>query len=328
MTPSPTGETRRSVTAQEVKIQARRLGFEACGISKAEELAEEAGFLETWLQRGYHGSMSWMERNFDKRIDPRKLVPGARSVISVMDVYYQGIDQPECQEIGRVSRYAWGQDYHVVVKDRLHLLFDWIRRETGDVQGRVFVDSAPVMDKAWAARSGLGWIGKHTNLLHSRLGSWFFLGEIICDLALEPDGPIPDHCGTCTRCIDACPTDAIVEPYVVDANRCISYLTIEHRKDDIGQELAGEMDNWVFGCDLCQDVCPWNKFSPTTTEPAYLPSNNIETTALNDWGRLSASAFDERFGGSAVKRTGHDGLMRNVRIASRNLDARPSEDDA
>ncbi|MGA7304907.1 MAG: tRNA epoxyqueuosine(34) reductase QueG [Rhodothermales bacterium] len=328
MTPSPTGEARRSVTAQDVKIQARRLGFEACGISKAEELAEEAGFLETWLQQGYHGSMSWMERNFDKRIDPRKLVPGARSVISVMDVYYQGIDQPESQEIGRVSRYAWGQDYHVVVKDRLHLLFDWIRRETGDVQGRVFVDSAPVMDKAWAARSGLGWIGKHTNLLHSRLGSWFFLGEIICDLALEPDGPIPDHCGTCTRCIDACPTDAIVEPYVVDANRCISYLTIEHRKDDIGPELAGEMDNWVFGCDVCQDVCPWNKFSPTTTEPAYLPSSNIEATALNDWGKLSASAFDERFGGSAVKRTRHEGLMRNVRIASRNLDARPGEDDA
>jgi epoxyqueuosine reductase len=304
-----------TLTSADVKSKARSLGFEACGISKAEELSEEARRLETWLNRGYHGTMSWMERHFDKRIDPRKLVPGAKSIISVMDVYYQAIEQPDSPEIGRVSRYAWGQDYHVVVKDRLHVLFDWIERQVGDVAGRVFVDSAPVMDKAWAARSGLGWIGKHSNLLNTKLGSWFFLGEIICNVELEADGPIPDHCGTCTRCIDACPTGAIVEPYVVDANRCISYLTIEHREDNIRTDLVDRMGNWIFGCDICQDVCPWNKFSPTTAEPAYLPSDNIESTTLEDWSHLTASEFEARFSRSAISRARPLGFARNVRLA-------------
>ena len=307
-----------TLTSADVKSKARSLGFEACGVSRAEELSEEARRLETWLTRGYHGTMSWMERHFDQRIDPRKLVSGAKSIISVMDVYYQAIDQPDSLEIGRVSRYAWGQDYHAVVKDRLHVLFDWIGQQVGQVAGRVFVDSAPVMDKAWAARSGLGWIGKHSNLLNTKLGSWFFLGEIICDVELEADGPIPDHCGTCTRCIDACPTHAIVEPYVVDANRCISYLTIEHREDDIGTDLADHMGNWIFGCDVCQDVCPWNKFSPTTTEPAYLPSANIESTNLQDWSRLTASEFEERFSRSAISRARPLGFARNVRLARGN----------
>jgi epoxyqueuosine reductase len=309
---------KRRPTATEIKTQARRLGFQACGISKAEELTDEARRLESWLQRGYHGTMSWMERNVEKRVDPRKLVPEAKSVISVMDVYYQDIPQPDAPETGLVSRYAWGKDYHRVVKDKLYLLFQWIREHTGDVGGRVFVDSAPVMDKAWAARSGLGWIGKHTNLLHPRLGSWFFLGEIICDLELEPDGPIPDHCGSCTRCIDACPTDAIVEPYVVDANRCISYLTIEHRDDDIGGNLAKDMGNWIFGCDICQDVCPWNKFSPSTDESAYHPIGNIHRTELAEWSTLDEAAFKDRFSESAIERTGHAGLSRNVRLARRN----------
>lgn len=310
-----------SITAGGVKAEARRLGFEACGISRAQELTEEATLLESWLHRGYHGTMSWMERNFDKRIDPRELLPGAKSVISVMDVYCQGIEHPESREVGLISRYAWGDDYHVVVKNRLHLLLDWIKGEVGDVGARVFVDSAPVMDKAWASRSGLGWIGKHSNLLHPQLGSWFFLGEIICDIELEPDGPIPDHCGTCTRCIDACPTDAIVEPYVVDANRCISYLTIEHRDDDIGGELAEKMDNWIFGCDICQDVCPWNKFSPTTRESAFLPSDGIEATSLDEWSHLTSTAFEARFSESAIARTRLQGFARNVRIARGNLPA-------
>lgn len=316
--PAPEGERRNSLTAADVKAHAKRLGFEACGISRAEELTEEARRLETWLQRGYHGTMSWMERNFEKRINPAKLVPGARSIISVVDTYFQGVPQPDSDEVGRISRYAWGDDYHTVLKDRLYLLLDWMKGEVGEIAGRVFVDSAPVMDKAWAARSGLGWIGKHTNLLHPERGSWFFLGEIICDLSLEPDGPISDHCGSCTRCIDACPTDAIVEPYVVDANRCISYLTIEHRDDNIDADLSGKMDNWIFGCDVCQDVCPWNKFSPTTSESAYLPSGRIEMTSVEDWSRLSATEFEERFAGSAIARTRHTGFTRNLDIARRN----------
>ncbi len=309
---------RGALTSTRLKEHASTLGFAACGISKAEKLDEEARRLEDWLRRGFHGTMGWMERNFEKRVDPTKLVPGARSVISVMDVYYQGIPQPNAAEIGRISRYAWGRDYHIVVKDRLYLLLEWMRKEAGAINGRVFVDSAPVMDKAWAARSGLGWIGKHTNLLHPKIGSWFFLGEIICDLPLEPDGPIPDHCGTCTRCIDACPTDAIVEPYVVDANRCISYLTIEHREDDIPEAIARDAGNWIFGCDVCQDVCPWNKFSPVTEDPSYFPRDGIETTYLETWASIDEGAFDERFAESAVSRTGHAGLSRNVRAAVRN----------
>lgn len=300
--------------AQAIKKEALRLGFEACGISKAEHLDEEALRLESWLNAGHHGSMTWMERNFEKRTDPRKLVDGAKSVISVIHNYYQPTLHNNDPAVGKISRYAWGDDYHDVLKERLFLLFEWIKEQIGDINGRAFVDSAPVLDKAWAQRSGLGWIGKHTNLINKSLGSFFFIGELILDLELTADGPVPDHCGSCTRCIDACPTDAIFEPYAVDANRCISYLTIEHRADDIPVQLQANLENWIFGCDICQDVCPWNKFKKPTQEQRYLPREGIVDTRLEEWIELDLEAFRKRFRKNPVKRTKYEGFMRNVRM--------------
>ena len=271
--------------------------------------------------------MAWMERNFEKRIDPARLVDGAASVISVVDNYYQQIDAPEDPEIGRISRYAWNDDYHIVLKDKLGKLFEWLAERVPDLNGRAFVDSAPVMDKVWAERSGLGWIGKHTNLINRSLGSFFFLGELIVDVELEPDGPVPDHCGSCTRCIDACPTDAIYRPYAVDANRCISYLTIEHRQDDIAPELASHFGNLIFGCDICQDVCPWNKFSRATTEPRYMPRDDVVDRRIADWMELDLDQYRGVFKNNPVKRAGFDGFMRNVRIARDNYQS-TSEPDA
>ena len=304
------GKTR----AQAIKDEARRLGFDACGISKAEVLDEEALRLESWLKAGYNGTMGWMERNFDKRIDPRKLVEGSKSVVSVLHNYYTPHTHSSDPSIGKISRYAWGDDYHDVLKERLFLLFNWIHDHIGEVHGRAFVDSAPVMDKAWAQRSGLGWIGKHTNLINRSIGSFFFIGELIIDLELEPDGPIPDHCGSCTRCIDACPTDAIYQPYAVDANRCISYLTIEHREDDIPVNLQAHLENWIFGCDICQEVCPWNKFKKTAPEPRYHPREGMVDTQLDEWIELDLESFRKRFRKNPVKRTKYEGFMRNVRM--------------
>ena len=313
--------------SKDVKAIAGRLGFDACGVSRAQHLDEEAGLLESWLSRGYHGTMGWMEQNVEKRVDPRKLVPGARSVISLVLNYYQGQparpSQPDRSgdtdaETALFSRYAWGDDYHEIARERMFLMFDELDHVVGGLNGRVFVDSAPIMDKVWAQRSGLGWIGKHTNLISTEMGSWFFLGQIVTDLELEPDGPIPDHCGSCTRCIDACPTDAIVEPYVVDANRCISYLTIEHRSDDIPSDLQPDMKNWVFGCDICQDVCPWNKFAHKTTEERFLPRDGMIDTPISEWLEIDVHEFRTRFKGSAVQRTKYEGFMRNLRIASKN----------
>ena len=301
-----------------VKALARELGFDACGISRAERLDEEARRLESWLSSGFHGTMTWMERQFDMRVDPRELVPGARSVISLVFNYYQGIERSSDPSVALFSRYAWGDDYHAVAKERMFEMFERLDEAAGGINGRVFVDSAPIMDKVWASRSGVGWIGKHTNLIRTDLGSWFFLGEIVTDLELEPDGPVPDHCGSCTRCIDACPTDAIVEPYVVDSNRCISYLTIEHRGDDIPQEVKPGMGNWVFGCDICQDVCPWNKFAERTTEERFMPRPGITETPITELLELDIEQFRDRFRGSAVKRTKFDGLVRNVMIADQN----------
>lgn len=301
--------------SRKIKAEARRLGFDACGISVAEQLDEEARRLEQWLNQGRHGTMAWMERNFEKRIDPRKLVDGARSVISVLHNYYQPIAHPDDPEAGKISRYAWGDDYHFVVKERLFELYNWIAEEIGEINGRAFVDSAPVLDKAWAQKSGLGWVGKHTNLINRSMGSFFFIGELIIDLPLAPDGPIPDHCGSCTRCIDACPTDAIYQPYAVDANRCISYLTIEHRADDIDADLQHRLDNWIFGCDVCQDVCPWNKFKKPAREPRYEARDGMVETKLEAWLEIDLEAFRKQFRKNPVKRTKFEGFRRNVRMA-------------
>lgn len=304
--------------ARALKDEAGRLGFDACGISKAERLDEEARRLEQWLAEDRHASMAYMARNFDKRVDPRRLVEGAQSVVSVLHNYYQPVAHPDDDAVGKISRYAWGDDYHDVLKEKLYELYHWLDERLGGIAGRAFVDSAPVLDKVWAARSGLGWIGKHTNLLNRQMGSFFFIGELIVDVPLPPDGPLPDYCGSCTRCLDACPTDAIYQPYVVDANRCISYLTIEHRGDDIPPSLHPDLENWIFGCDICQDVCPWNKFKFATDEPRFLPRPGLTDTDLRRWIELDLDAFRETFRNSPVKRAKFEGFMRNVRIALEN----------
>ncbi|MEX0599773.1 MAG: tRNA epoxyqueuosine(34) reductase QueG, partial [Rhodothermales bacterium] len=303
-----------------LKQRAIELGFDACGASKAVRLDEQAQRLEEWLLQGRHASMGWMDNHFEKRVDPRRLVEGARSVVSVLQSYYQPQEPPTDPHIGRISRYAWGDDYHYVMKEKLYALFDWLDEAAGGIEGRVFVDSAPVLDKVWAQRSGLGWIGKHTNLINRSLGSYFFIGELIVDVPFEYDRSTGDFCGSCTRCIDACPTDAIYQPYVVDSNRCISYWTIEHRGDDIPEDIQPDFDNWVFGCDICQDVCPWNKFKKPTTEERYAPRPGTTNTPLVEWEEMDLETFRDRFQKSPIKRTKHDGFQRNVRVAQRNAD--------
>jgi epoxyqueuosine reductase len=316
--------------ARATKQEATRLGFDACGISHAEPLDEEAVRLEQWLLEGRHGTMDWMERHFDERIDPTELVDGAESVISVLHNYYQPVDRPDDPEVGKISRYAWGTDYHEVMKEKLYLLYQWLQETVGaEINGRAFVDSAPVMDKAWAKRSGLGWQGKHSNVLNREAGSFFFLGELIVSVPMAADDPMPDYCGSCTRCIDACPTDAIYEPYAVDASRCISYLTIEHGPDDVPEGLRPDVGTWLFGCDICQDVCPWNKFKQPTDEERYLPREGVPDTALEDWAEMNLDAFERRFEASPVKRATFDGFKRNVRTALQNaLDRRADRSDA
>lgn len=282
-----------------------------CGIAKAEFLEEEAPRLEAWLKQGMHGEMQYMENYFDKRLDPRLLVDGARSVISLGLNYYT--DQQQSDPLApRISKYAYGIDYHTVIKDKLKQLLHVINEKIGEVNGRAFVDSAPVLDKAWAKKAGLGWTGKNTNLLNTKTGSFFFLAELIVDLELEYDIPATaDHCGTCTRCIDACPTEAIVAPYVVDGSRCISYLTIE-LKNEIPQEFAGKMDNWMFGCDVCQDVCPWNKFSVLSREESFIPHDDLLEMNKHDWEDITEETFQKVFKNSPVKRTKFAGLKRNI----------------
>jgi epoxyqueuosine reductase len=308
-------EAARRRLADALKREAARLGFEACGLSRAGPLDEEARRLEQWLHEGRHGTMRWMEDHFDKRTDPRVLVDGAQTVVSVLHNYYQDRSHLPDPGIGKISRYAWGDDYHEVMKENLVELLAWLDAEAGGVEGRAFVDSAPVMDKAWARRAGLGWIGKHTNLINRSLGSFFFLGELVVDLPLPPDGPIPDYCGTCTRCIDACPTEAIYQPYAVDATRCIAYLTIEHRADDIAPALQERLDGWIFGCDVCQDVCPWNSFKRPTGESRYLPRPGVVDTELREWVELDIDTFRARFKNSPVKRAKYEGFIRNARMA-------------
>lgn len=299
----PTG-----VHSRLVKQHAARLGFQFCGISKADFLEDQAPRLENWLKNGQHGQMGYMENHFDKRLDPRLLVPGARSVVSLLYNYHQPAQQPA--DAPKISTYAYGEDYHFVVRDKLRELLEVLREEIGDIDGRVFVDSAPVLEKAWAARSGTGWVGKHTNLITKSMGSYFFLAELIIDLELAPDGPIKDYCGTCTRCIDACPTDAIT-PYEVDGSRCISYFTIE-LKDAIPTEMQGRFDNWMFGCDICQEVCPWNRFSQPHNEPRFNAHPLLSEMDAGQWRELTKEVFNDIFRKSAVKRTGYEGLKRNI----------------
>ncbi|MBO0331412.1 tRNA epoxyqueuosine(34) reductase QueG [[Muricauda] lutisoli] len=294
---------------QLIKTEAKRLGFLSCGISKAEFLEEEAPRLEKWLNQKMHGEMQYMENHFDKRLDPTKLVEGSKSVISLLLNYFPSEEQN--QDSYKISKYAYGMDYHFVIKDKLKDLLHFIQEEIGEVHGRAFVDSAPVLDKAWAAKSGLGWIGKNSNLLTQQVGSYYFIAELIVDLELKYDTPVTDHCGTCTACIDACPTDAIVQPYVVDGSKCISYLTIE-LKNEIPSEFEGKLDDWMFGCDVCQDVCPWNRFSKSHNEPLFNPNPELLSFSKKDWEEITEDVFKKVFKKSAVKRTKLSGLKRNI----------------
>lgn len=292
-----------------IKTEAKRLGFLSCGISKAEFLEEEAPRLENWLKKNMNGEMAYMENHFDKRLDPTKLVPDSKSVISLLLNYYPS--EIQSSETYKISKYAYGTDYHFVIKDKLKQLMDFISEEIGDVHGRAFVDSAPVLDKAWAAKSGLGWIGKHSNLLTKQLGSFFFIAELIIDLELEYDAPVTDHCGSCTACIDACPTNAIVADKVVDGSKCISYFTIE-LKNEIPTSEKGKFEDWMFGCDICQDVCPWNRFSKSHNEPLFNPKPEVLSMSKKDWEEITNDVFQRIFKDSAVKRTKFLGLKRNI----------------
>ena len=300
--------------SQLIKKLAKEIGFSSCGISKARFLKEEEKNFENWLKQGNQGTMSYLERNFDKRLNPQKLVPGSKSVISLTFNYF-----PPRKILKKnsfiISKYAYGKDYHFVIKKKLKTLFSLIKEKIGNIEGRVFVDSAPIHERAWAKISGLGWIGKNSLLLNKKMGSYFFLAEIICDLELEYDTPVTDHCGTCTKCIDACPTNAITQAQVIDANKCISYLTIEN-KNEIPPELSKSFNNYIFGCDICQDVCPWNKFSKPHDEKEFLPNDEVSNFSNKDWEELTHDTFNRIFKNSAIRRTRFEGLKRNIKAIS------------
>lgn len=295
---------------QLIKAEAKRLGFLSCGISKAEFLEQEAPRLEKWLNQNMNGQMQYMENHFDKRLDPTKLVDGSKSVISLLLNYFPSEGQKDTKA-PKISKYAYGTDYHFVIKDKLKQLQEFISEHIGEVAGRAFVDSAPVLDKAWAAKSGLGWIGKNSNLITQKTGSFYFIAELIIDLDLNYDSPVTDHCGTCTACIDACPTQAIVDPYVVDGSKCISYFTIE-LKEELPTSYKDTFDDWMFGCDVCQDVCPWNRFSKPHNEPLFNPKPELLEMTRRDWEEITQEVFSAVFQKSAVKRTKFSGLKRNI----------------
>lgn len=298
-----------------VKRTAKELGFDYCGISEAGFLEEEAPRLEAWLKKGMHGEMKYMENYFDKRLDPRLLVDDAKSVVSLLLNYFP--EEPAGNTDVKFSKYAYGLDYHYVIKDKCKTFIDILKKEIGDINGRCFVDSAPVLDKAWAHKGGLGWIGKNANLINKESGSFFFVAELILDLELEYDGPVKDFCGTCTKCIDACPTQAIVEPYVVDGSKCISYFTIE-LKENIPADYKDKFDNWIFGCDVCQDVCPWNRFSKPHHEPLFDNKTGFMDWDAKQWEEITEEIFKKTFKDSAVKRTGFKGLKRNIEFIKTN----------
>ena len=300
------------IDAGQIKREARRLGFEKVGIAKAVPLGAEGERLKDWLARGYQATMGWMGRNADRRIDPENVLAGARSIVSVALNYYTDVRHPDDDQAGKISRYAWGDDYHTILALRLERLLAFVRDRDPHANGKAYVDTGPIMEKAWAQRAGIGWIGKHTNIITGDLGSWVFLGEIILDIDLECDPPATDHCGSCTRCIDACPTHAIVEPYVLDASRCISYLTIEHR-GELPASVEGELNGWIYGCDVCQDVCPWNlKFSRPTGVAGFLPREGNVSPPIESVAAMTLEEFNSRFAGSPIKRAKHAGLTRNA----------------
>lgn len=297
-----------------IKLHAKNLGFDFCGIAKAEFLEEEAPRLEAWLNQNYHGQMAYMANHFDKRLDPTKLVEGAKTVVSLIYNYYPEQKLSEDQQDLKIAKYAYGKDYHFVIKDKLKSFLQYLKDEIGEINGRAFVDSAPMMERQWAQKSGLGWLGKNSLLLNRQMGSFFFLAELVLDIAASPDVPITkDYCGTCTKCIDACPTDAIVQNGVVDGSRCISYFTIE-LKEQIPQEMKGKSENWIFGCDICQDVCPWNSFSKPHQEPQFNPHPDLPEMNKRDWLEITEETFQKVFAKSAVKRTGYNGFLRNIKF--------------
>ena len=300
-----------------IKNKAIDLGFISCGISKSVFLQDEIGRFENWLKNNYHGKMSYMERNFDKRLDTTKLVEGSKSVISLLYNYYPSKKLND-QNNFKISKYAYGKDYHFIIKNKLKTLLNEMRNEIGDVNGRVFVDSAPILERAWAKKSGLGWIGKNTNLISKETGSFFFIAEIIVDLELNYDNETKDYCGSCTACLDACPTDALYEPYKIDASKCISYFTIE-LKEQFSSELKEDFNDWIFGCDICQDVCPWNKFSKPNKEPLFQPHEDLEHYKKKDWIEMTDEVFNVVFKESPLKRTKYKGLKRNINYASQQV---------
>ena len=303
--------------SQLIKHKALELGFDSCGISKAEFLEEEATALESWLAKGMHGKMTYMENHFDKRLDPTKLVEEAKSVVSVTFNYFTTKKQLH-EDAPKVSMYALGDDYHFVVKRKLKSLLQFIEKEIGEVHGRCFVDSAPVLDKAWAKKSGLGWVGKHTNLLAKNRGSYFFIAEIILDLELSYDVPVKDYCGNCTKCIDACPTQAIFKPYQLDGSKCLSYFTIELKDEVIPNEVQGKFENWIFGCDICQQVCPINSRAKEHSAPELEPTPKLLSMTKREWEEVSEEVFQNLFKKTALKRTGYIGLKRNLNFLKKS----------
>lgn len=303
----------RIETSNLIKHLSQTVGFSYCGISASGLLEEEARQLEKWLSNNYHGEMTYMENHFDKRIDTTKLVEGSKSVISLLYNYFPENELNKEKDNFKIAKYAYGTDYHFVVKDKLNQLVKGIEEKVGKFDYRIFVDSAPVMDKAWAKKSGLGWIGKNTNLINKKMGSFFFIAEVICDLKLAYDSPIKDYCGTCTACLDACPTDALVAPYQIDGSKCISYFTIELKKE-IPTEMRGKFENWIFGCDICQDVCPWNRFSTSTKEEKFKPLTQLIGFSKNDWIELTEESFKVLFKNSPIKRSKYEGLKRNIQF--------------
>lgn len=316
----PDQNCRNTVTTDAIKERARAEGFTKVGIVSAASLDEEGRRLKDWLARGYHGTMSWMARDVEKRINPREIFSEVRSVVVVALNYYTPHQHEQNPATGKVSRYAWGDDYHDVVAEKLHALLAWIKEQDPQAQGKVCVDIQPVMDKAWAVRAGLGWLGKHSNVITPEYGSWVFIGELLLNLELGYDVErVEDHCGTCTLCIDACPTDAITEPYVVDSNKCISYATIELRTPELPPQIKQSLSGWLYGCDICQDVCPWNRFEQVTDEARFAPREGNVNAELRDIVQLDPDAYVERFRGSAMKRAKLSGLQRNARALISNL---------
>lgn len=299
-------------STQRIKKKADELGFSSIGIARAELSNEEENHLREWFACGYHASMQWLERDVEKRIDVTKVLPNAKSVICVALNYYTPSQHSVNPTLGKISRYAWGDDYHGVLTNRLEKLYEFVKSEIPGVEGKMYVDTGPVMDKAWAARAGIGWMGKHTNIITRNFGSWVFLGEMLIDAELDYDTPMLNYCGNCTACLDACPTQAIVQPYVLDATKCISYLTIEHRSE-LPKEIVSNFQNWVYGCDICQDVCPWNRFQKETEEPAFQPREENIAPKLIELVEMSQEEFSRRFKKSPMKRTKHSGLTRNAK---------------